>query len=213
MIQLSKLKTSYQNFKKDISDVSDSLFFDWCNYTMSFLYDKLLNVSPDKFSKELTITIPAGQTAYILPSDFKNISKTGTGLFLTDVSGTGLALPYTGFGSSMFGYYLTNNQLKLTQPPKSATTYILRYIPELYQFIALTDYFTSDGSSTGIPYMADSDIEYLIRAIDVQYEMWDEDVLLEATADQRFARIIDEMLSRQRQTPNIYNFRSNFNSY
>lgn len=207
MIQISALKTQYRNFKQDISDVSNSLFLNWCNYIIGFIYDKLASSTPDKFFKTQTIQILNGQSTYSLPSDFRDMARIGAGLYPTDSNGgpTDSPLPLTGYGSGSNGYYLDNGNLVITKIPQATTVYILRYIPLAPVFTNDTEYFSSDKTQNGVPLFRDEDIEYLIRAIDVQYEMWDEDPSLESIADQRFVRILSELLERQRSTPNSYN--------
>lgn len=215
MIQLSSLKTSYQNYKQDITDVSNELFIEWCNYILSFIYTKIVNSDPDKLFTTQTINVVAGTTHYALNSNFRDVARFGSGLYPTDSTGAavGNPFPYTGYASSSGGYYIENDDIVITPTPQKSDTYILRYIPNPPAFTALTDYFSSDKTSTGTPLLRDEDREFLIRALDVQYSMWDEDLSIEPIADQRFVRILSEMLSRQRSTPNAYSLNSYIGSF
>lgn len=206
-LQLSTIKTAFGNYKRDISDVSNDLFVQWCNYILGFVYDKLVDVTPDKFMSTTTISVANGTAAYDLPVDFRDMKRIGTGLYSVGTNGQPVDSPLamTGYASGATGYYLLDDQIVLTPQPQSSYSLILRYTPLEPNFTSINDYFTLDKLSTGLPLVRTSDLEYLVRAIDVQYTMWDADPSMESIADFRFVRILSEMLSRQRSTPNSYN--------
>lgn len=206
-LQLSTIKTAFGNYKRDISDVSNDLFVQWCNYILGFVYDKLVDVTPDKFMFTTTISVANGTAAYDLPVDFRDMKRIGTGLYSVGTNGQPVDSPLvmTGYASGATGYYLLDDQIVLTPQPQSSYSLILRYTPLEPNFTSINDYFTLDKLSTGLPLVRTSDLEYLVRAIDVQYTMWDADPSMESIADFRFVRILSEMLSRQRSSPNSYN--------
>jgi len=206
-IQLSTVKTAFGNYKRDISDVSNDLFVQWCNYIVGFVYDKLVDITPDKFLSTTTISVQNGTAAYDLPADFRDMKRVGTGLYSVGTNGLAVDSPLamTGFANGATGYYLLDDQIVLTPQPQQSYSLILRYTPLEPNFTSINDYFTVDKLTGGVPLVRTSDLEYLVRAIDVQYTMWDADPSMESIADFRFVRILSEMLSRQRSTPNSYN--------
>lgn len=214
MIQISSLKTTFGNYKKDISDVSNTLFLDWCQNISDFIYERVVSSNPDRYFTTYTFTRASGATSAALPSDFRDMGHFGAGLFTIDSQGnTSDSLTYTGYGASGYGYYISDGYIYFTQPPQQSTTYILRYIPLPPVFTAVSEYFSLDKTSTGKPIVRDEDREYLVRAIDVQYTMWDEDLGMESVADARFVRILSDMLRRQRMSPNVYNLESNNSAF
>lgn len=206
-LQLSSIKTSFGYLKKDISDVSDALFVEWMNNIMAFVYKKVAGASPDKMLSTYTISVNSGTTSYALPADFGDMDTIGTGLYPVDSNGDigEYPLAYTGYASVNNGYYISDTNIVLTPKPTASTTYVLRYLPATPVFTSTADYFTVDKLSTGKPVVDTEEREYLIRALDVQYSIWDEDLGIEGVADQRFVRILSDMLSRARSTPGSYN--------
>lgn len=214
MLTNQNIYDAFKLYKKDISDVSTDLFVQWCNFIMAFIYLKLCSTSPDKLRKTYNFTISSGTTAYNLPADFKQMGPWENGLYTVNTDGTiGTQVAYNGYGAKSFGYYLTSTQIIINQPPNTSQAVVLRYTPDTPIFTSLADYWTTDKTIAGDPILGDDDLEYLLRAIDVQYCSWDEDLPMEGFADQRFVRILSEMLGRQRNTPNVYPLNYNLGAF
>ena len=208
MLQISSLKTSFTNLKKDTSDVSDSLFTEWVQYCSDFVYNRIANSTPDKLFKTYSFVIGSGVTSVTLPTDFRDVARFGSGVYETKDGLPADPLALTGYGATDHGYYISDSSLYITDAPNQSTTYILRYIPLAPVYTSTSDYLSDDKTLTGKPIIRDEDREYIIRALDVQYSIWDEDLGMEATADARFVRILSDMLSRTRSTPGVYNVQS-----
>ena len=206
MISLQTTYDAFKAYKKDISDVGVDLFIQWCNYAMSMAYDRITSTTPDKLRKDFPITLSGGGNQTIaLPSDFGKMSNWQTGVYLLDNNGLPRStLAMNNYGESGTGYYLTPTSIVITNAPTDTQAAILRYTPKMPVFTSLSDYYTDDKTITGVPIYNDWDLEFTVRAVDIQYTMWDEDIAMEPIADQRFVRILSEMLERQRQTPNVY---------
>lgn len=192
---LSDVRTALENVKRDISDVSAAVFLQWCNYGARSLYRKLSNQVPERFVDTHTYTaITSG--AQNLPADFNNIQVLGTGLFEVNTSGTvtSVQLPKTSYGSTSKGYYITGSTVVFTGIT-TATTYILRYIPELVKYTdASTNYFTLDGTSNGVELIPQEYEEALVADLCKFYEQWDDNAGQESLDDFRFVRCMNEML-------------------
>lgn len=205
MYTLNQYREAYGRYKQDISDVSTTTFIDWMNYLTGFLYDKLCNTVPSKFIKTVNYSIQSGVDSYALPSDFRDVSRFSTGLFELDSSNRLVTpgLTQTSYGSGASGYYIEGNNLIITPQPQVGRTLSLKYIPLAPLFTDLSDYFSTDKLITGTALVRDEDTEYIIKALDVLYTQWDEDLGLEGVVDQRFVRILSDMLGRQRQMINV----------
>lgn len=192
---LSDVKTALENVKRDISDVSDAVFLQWCNYGARSLYRKLSNQVPERFVLTHTYTsVTSGTQA--LPNDFNNIQSVGTGLFEVDSTGavTDRQLIKTRYGSTEKGYYITGSSVVFTGI-NTATTYILRYLPDLVKYTDVsTDYFTLDGEDDGVELIPDEYEEALVADLCKFYEQWDDNAGQESLDDFRFTRCMNEML-------------------
>lgn len=185
LLVLSDVRASFLAYKKDLSDISDDLFIQWCNTINNFAYRYLMGVCPDRFIKSGTVSYVVGTDNYALPTDFRDIMQYGCGLYLMNSDGTvGKRLPITNYGSTTAGYYINRNRLYITGY-NSNQTFTLRYIPMLTDFQQMTDTFV-----TVIP---SEFIKYIIDALDVQYAQYDEDLNYEPIADQRFVRSLEEL--------------------
>lgn len=205
MYTLSQYREAYGRYKQDISDVSASTFVDWMNYLTGFLYDKLVNTVPVKFIKTTNYSVQPGVSSYPLPADFRDVSRFSTGLFELDSSNRLIspALPQTSYASGQGGYYIEGDNIIVTPSPQSSKVFSLKYVPLPPIFTDLSDYFSTDKTINGVALVRDEDTEYIVKALDVFYTQWDEDLGLEGIVDQRFTRILSEMLGRQRQSINI----------
>lgn len=194
----------YLRFKKDLSNVSDELFFDWCDEVNRFAYRVVYAHTPDTLATETTINIVTSTASYALPADFLNIDPLGTGLFKVYGGITSSDMYFkTGFGSIDTGYYIKDGFIVFTPIPQASATAVLRYIPSLSRIDSFED-------SMVIP---DEFIYYVRDAIDCLYDVWDEDVSSEGLADARFVRKLDELarnLRKDASTVGIYTYNNAF---
>lgn len=197
-ITVDQALTSFQRLKKDISDVPQATFIEWCDYLNQFVYRELESTDPERYIIEYTLTTNPGQQAYSLPGDFRDVTQWGTGIYQTDQRGVRLEtrLARTGFGSQTLGYYIKGSSLYLTPIPRISYVYILRYIP-------LNASLTSLSDSTQIP---TEYLNYVIKALDVFYNQWDEQPDAEGLSDSRFARVLDELIRAIRKESDSYGF-------
>jgi hypothetical protein len=115
------------------------------------------------------------------------------------------------FGSTSPGFYLTGNNIALVQ--QSGTNLLMRYIPQAPNFTSLTDYFTLDKTATGQPIVEDGHKELLLKAIDLYYAQWDEDMSMEGVADARFTRVLYDVLDSYKRTAKVFSFENTNNSF
>lgn len=194
---VSDVKTVFTRFKKDLTDVSNSTFIDWCDWINKFAYRHLLGVDAERFIEESTITSTVGQEWAYLPNDFRDIQRFGCGLYdYTNSLRSPVTYPITNPNSNITGFYVKNDRLYFTPTPQDAHVYMLRYVPNEPEIDELTDYFIAPLDSR---YM-----KYLIGALDVMYNEWDESVPEEGIADQRFVRLLDELSRNVKQMPAVY---------
>jgi hypothetical protein len=113
-------------------------------------------------------------------------------------------LSITGFGSTNEGYYLHQGDMIFTNAKEK--TFMARWIPEPVIISSVDQYFTLDGTETGLVLVENRDEEYLIKAYDVMYEQWNgnnENVAPESVADFRLVRALGDVLSYYNRTPQI----------
>lgn len=206
-INLQDAFSSLNRLKKDTSDIPQDTFAEWCDFINKFIYRGLLGVEPERFINEYTFNASAGVTSYALPTDFRSMSHVGTGIFYVDSSGlaTTSKLPKTGYGSLVAGYYLKGSNIILTPPSwNQAQTFCLRYAPKQTKLTSLSQYFTLDGTVSGAEIIPDEYLDELVKALDVRYTEWDEEVGAETYADGRFARALEELLRTIRRDPAVF---------
>ena len=174
------------NRKKDISDVSIPLFCQWCDFVNKYLYRQLTNIDPERFIASSLYTVSSSPSTQALPAGFLNMSAMGCGIFRQDGNGndTDTQLPRSSFGSSDTGFYVTGTNVVFTGI-NSVTTFRLRYIPALATLTQLSDSMILD----------DYWLEYLVNAMDQQYNIWDEDVMGKMVADSAFVNSMSDLLS------------------
>lgn len=215
--QLSTYLDQFELYKKDISDVSNDLFLQWMNNIADYLYGQLSDFQPENYITEYNFTISAGNNPSLtLPADFENIVGQGTGIFFYDSAGliTNRTLPLSGPGRTTYGYYRYKSTLRFTPNPWGGQqNFLLRYVPTRTRFTNTTDYFTLNAQTGGIEIIPQRFQEYIIKALDVQYDQWDEDPGAEGLADIRYVRVLDELLDKIRQTPAVYSFNDPSNAY
>lgn len=110
-------------------------------------------------------------------------------------------LSETGFGSTKEGYYFNRGNLHFTNAKEKS--FVFRYLPEPVVLSTIDDYFTLDGTSTGIVLIEDRHQEFLIKALDVYYEQREENVGAESVADFRLVRALGEVLNGFKRTPQV----------
>lgn len=202
---------------KDISDVPQATFVRWCQYINAFVYRYLIGIDPERFIKEVVFPISSGVQVYPVQSDFHDMQSWDTGFFMTDDQGvnTGIRLPLTTpgsggssngglglwWGGAFAGYYINGNNFVFTPNPTKNLVLIQRYIPDITPLISIGQYFTSDGTVTGFPIIPYEYLEYLLRALEVKYMTWDEEVGAESYADARFTRELDALCENIRRQP------------
>ncbi len=186
----STLLALYTRHKKNLGDVSSTLFIDWCDKINRNYYRRAIGVDPKRFITSSTISVTSATATYAQPTDFLNIQTKDTGIYIVNNGvDTDNKLAETGFGSSSVGYYLSSGNIVFTPAPTTSQTYRLRYIPTITAITALST----------VMVIPDEYIEYAKDAIDVLYDIWDEDASAEGMADQRFTRAIDELCSNLRR--------------
>ncbi len=111
----------------------------------------------------------------------------------------------TGYGSKNEGYYLKGSSVIFTGDNKNLTDrdYVMRYLPKPPTIDDLADYITVDGTANTDEIVEDQHLEYMVKAVDVLYEQWDEDVMSESMADERFVRALGEVLDGYNRQPQI----------
>lgn len=206
-IQLSTIRDQFAEYKKDISDVSDSLFLNWMNDIANYIYREMQKADPEVYISEVVFNQTTNSRS--LPADFRSLVPENTGIFYNDSDGniTNRRLPITQPGDQNIGYYIYQTEFRFTPPDwGQSIPFTLRYIPKRSQFAASSDYFTLDLASDGTEIIPNTEeyMDYLIRALDVQYDQWDEDINQEGIADIRYTRVLDDLLENIRPLPKAY---------
>jgi hypothetical protein len=162
-------------------------------------YLELKNITGNFIDGELVqeISLTAGSATTVGQVNFEVANKND----LDEVS----------FGSTSPGFYLTGNQLALVQ--QAGTNLLMRYIPQAPNFTSLTDYFTLDKTATGQPIVEDRHKELLLKAIDLHYAQWDEDMSMEGVADARFTRVLYDVLDSYKRTAKVFSFENTNSSF
>jgi len=213
-LSLQNVKDSFARLKKDISDVDNTTFIEWCNYLLHFFWRKLAHTSPDVFYQTQNYNVVANQDTYALPTNIDSLTMWGTGLYEVNngiVSET--PVNYVPFGSSQWGYYLNNGNIVFTPQPTQNKQYLLRYYPSPPEFTSLSDYFTFDKTALGQEIIPSQFRLYIVRALDVLYSDWDEEVGMESFADARFVRALSEILDHIRVSPSVYYTENQFDVF
>lgn len=197
-ITVSDLRTSFDLYKKDTSDVSQALFVQWCDYMNKYLYRALIGVDAERKIKDYSFTITSGNTQYSLPADFRDVSSWECGLFERNGDGSvsDRPIPRSREGSGTMGYYLADGYLYITPSPQKDSYVYLRYTPKTTDITSVSDSF-----SDIIPDEYKWDLVY---AIDTLYTQWDEDTTSESFADMRFVRMMDELIRTMNREPKAY---------
>ena len=202
-IPLAEAYQALKNQLKDISDVPQATFIQWCEYINDFTYRYLLGVDPDRFTKTTSLSVINGQSTYSIPSDFRDQSAWNTGLFITDNNGytTSQRLPLSGPGQGFPGYFISRGNLILTPTPAENATLAWIYTVKNGRLSTIDQYFTMDGTANGIPIIELEYLLYVTRALACQYQIWDQEIGEESFADQRFQRALSELCENIRRQP------------
>ena len=212
-IELNAARSSFQRLKRDISDVSNATIVEWMDWINKYLYAKVSILDPTRFLSSQTYNVTTTPSTQALPADFKNIDANQSGVFLVDSNGndTEQLLPITGYGSGNTGYYIDGSNIVFTG--SESQTYKLRYIPTQTALTDLGDYFTLDGTVSGAEIILERHMEYVVKALDVLYNLWDEEVGAESLADFRFVRAMAYILDDYKQAPLVYSTRDYSTDY
>lgn len=205
-LQVQEAYDAFGRLKRDITDVSLATFKEWCDYLNKFAYRYLIGLDPERFISSEAVNVVAGTSSYSLPADFRSAQTMGTGMFELDTNSnpTGFTLPVTSFGDQGSGYYISGSNIVITPNPTQSASYTFRYIPDVTTIDDLTDYFTIDTTNGGTVILPSEFKEYVVKALDVFYNQWDEDVSMESFSDARFIRALDELASTYKRTPDSY---------
>ncbi len=203
-VTVSELRTAFENRKSDITDVSTSLFLQWCNIINQFVYKKIRGSNLREYVQEASYSVLEEPSSQSLPNNFSSMAELGTGVFYKEDDGdqTKYQLTKTGFGAQTKGYYLTGGNIVFTGI-NDGSVYILRYLAKVSKLTSISDNLILDYEY----------IDYLIKAIDVLYSIWDEDEGGEYMADQRFVRVLSELLDNINAESNAYGISNNYNAY
>jgi hypothetical protein len=204
MYTLSQLRDEFLLLKKDLSDVDNDVFISWCRNIQRYIYRRLVDTDPTWYIKEQNYTVFNG--VQTLPTDFGDMKSMDTGFFLIDNNGTPTTrrLFPTNFGSNQPGFYLNGKSNVQFFGFNTSKQYILRYTPATVGVTAISDYFTIDGTINTIEIVPDDYLDFIIKALDVRYTEWDEEVSAESYADARFIRVMDDLFTQLQRTPQVY---------
>jgi len=196
---VSTVYDAFARYKKDISDVPQATFLDWADWVNKFAYRFILGIDPERFIETTTITQTAGGTWAYLPSDFRDIQRFGCGLYYIQSTGNPVPVSQATMNPNAIttGFYIKDDKIYFTGNSQSTNQFQLRYAPVEPNLDEMTDTFIAPLDARYI--------QYLVYALDVMYDQWDEDVPAEGYADQRFNRLLDELARNIRQQPQIYN--------
>jgi len=120
-------------------------------------------------------------------------------------------LAETGFGSGEEGYYFTSSDVVFTNAKEKS--FVFRYIPQVFSLAALDDYFTLDGTVSGKVLVEDRHKEYLVKAVDVMYEQWDDNAGAESISDFRMVRALGGVLDTFKRTSMVSQMDNPINNY
>lgn len=198
-------RDAFLRFKVDLSDISTNIFAEWCDFINRFIYKEASGIDPERFISTSSFTVTTIPSTQTLPSDFRDIQKTGCGFFFVDADGkdTDRALTQTGFGRRDRGYYIQGTNVVFTGIENNEV-FTLRYIPTTTKLTALADFFTQNKLTGGKIIIDDEYLEYVVKALDVLYDQRDEEPGAESIADARFVRALNNLLDNLKKEPGAY---------
>ena len=198
---VSDVRTSLLNLKRDLSDVSNATFEEWCSFANQRAYRFLLGIDPGRFFLTQSFTVTAAPQTSALPTTFMTIQPWGAGFFRVDNgTQTDERLVRTGFGSQQRGYYINGTNVVFTGI-NASETYTLRYLRNPVTIDDQTDYFTVDTTAAGVEIIPDEYLQYLRDDLDTLCNQWDEVAGAESLSDFRFSRLMDELARNVRKEP------------
>jgi len=159
------------------------------------LREILKDTNPNDLISSSTISVIGGTQSYSLPADFESMDDNNCGLFETDSNGdiTDEPLNETGVGSQETGYRIEGSNLILTPNQTTNKTLILRYIPTLVKFTALTDTFVVSDRFEDLVRLG------LLR----EHAIFDRDAATELQAAERYSSALDEFIRIVNKTPKV----------
>lgn len=124
----------------------------------------------------------------------------------------------TGYGSQKEGYYLVNSgaskYIEFTGSDSITDDYyVMRYLPIPPTIDDSTDYLTVDGTANTPEIIEDRYLEYLVKAVDVLYEQWDNSPAQESIADFRFVRALSNILDGYNRLPQVCVMKNPINNF
>jgi len=203
-LTLTQCQSALERLKKDISDVSQATFIEWCNFANRQFYDYIVGIDPERYiDQSNTYTVTSEPQTSALPSDFYHIQPTECGFYEIDSNSknTDKRLVRTGFGSQTKGYYIQGTNVVFTGMSGSEQ-FRLRYIPVLTTETALSDSIILDEIY----------LQAFVADLDVLYSQWDEESGMESLADFRFVRTLSALGQTIKKEPRAYAL-SDFSQY
>jgi hypothetical protein len=188
----SDIITSLALRKRDISDVDAATRIQWLDYINKFAYKILIGTDPERLMSTQNYTVTTSPSSQALPADFSTIGTGGAGFYYVDSNSvqSSARLVRTGTGRQSVGYWISGTNVVFTGI-NATQALILRYVPAVTAITAVSD-------TMAIP---DEFEQYALNAIDVLYDVWDEDLGAENFADLRFVRSLDEFVRNVRKEP------------
>jgi len=121
----------------------DSFSLNWLNIIGESLKEALEKHMPDSYTKDHTITVVSGTSAYDLPDDFGNMNSLSCGLFEFDSNGVKTKeYRETERGSGDEGYWFDLLKINLTPKPTTGNTLKLVYNDAYTDLIAMSGLIT-----------------------------------------------------------------------
>lgn len=204
MLTGTQIKTEFDLYKRDTSDVPNATFLSWINIMNHQIRNFLLGIQPSKFIASQTYTVSSNPQTSSQPSDLDSINYVGCGFFEIDSDGkdSKCELTPTGHGRRDRGYYIENGNIVFTGI-EEAKQFKLRYIPKLSDLTALSQETVLENKYLNL---ARHDIDRL-------YEQWNRNPSMESIADFRFARVLQELGDTASIGVNVYEMPDFSNSF
>jgi hypothetical protein len=205
-IKISDSFTQLELRLKDISDLTTATRLQMAQEVSDFVARELYKTDPERFVLTQTYTTTSGTASLTLPTDFQHIQSFGNGLYEVDSNGVDTAnrKVVTSFGSQYPGFYIQGNSIILTPTPTKSETLKFRYMPKSPTYTSINEYFTISKAVGGVEIIPSEFQQYLIDALVVKYNIWDESPDAESFSDVRYTRSLDELVRNIKRTPDCY---------
>lgn len=206
-IQVTEAQQALKNIKKDITDVSVTVFTQWCDFINKKMYRYVKSTDPERFIKEVTLSYTSGINSVTLPVDFRDVSEYGSGVFQINTNGNveEIGMARTEPNSIYRGFWVKGGTLYLTPTPNDSGSILLRYLPTSPVTISsLSQYLTMDGTLTGGETIPSEYLEALRDLLVVMYDQWDETPDMEGFESQRVVNSLGELAATIRKEPETY---------